>query len=105
MINKVAKEAVGDVLGYEGRQVMKLYHHPQAKNALLKAQVEGPKEAVRVEKRQKKPKKALFTELRGAEGNNTISFSPTKAAATRELQAEKAKEAEEAQAQKIQQQL
>ena len=77
------------------------YHYLQAKYALLKAQIEGLKEAVHAEKRYKKPKKALFTELRGTEGNNTI-LSSAKVAATWELQAEKAKEAEEAQAQKVQ---
>lgn len=63
MINHLVKEAVGDVLGYEGQRVFKHCHHLQAENALLKAQVEGLQEAVRIEKKPKKPKKGLFAEL------------------------------------------
>ena len=39
------------------------YHHLQAENALLKAQVEGLQEAVRIEKKPRKPKKGLLAEL------------------------------------------
>ena len=58
-----------------------------------------------MEKKRKKPKKALFTELRGEDGNAAIFFSPAKISATRELQAQKAKEEEEAQARKEQDKL
>ena len=61
-------------------------HQLQAENALLKAQVAGLEEAIRVEKKQKKPKKGLFKELQGEEGNTTIFFSPSKVTAARELQ-------------------
>jgi hypothetical protein len=104
-INQVVKEAVGDVLGYKGRQVLKHCHQLQAENALLKAQITGLQEAVRVEKRRKKPRKALFTELRGDEGNKAIFFSPAKISAARELQAQKSKEEEDKQAQKEQNKL
>ena len=99
------KEAVGGVLGYEGRQVLKHCHQLQAENALLKAQITGLQEAVCVEKRRKKPKKALLAELRGNEGNQSIFFSPSKISAARELQAQKAKEEEEEKAQKEQNKL
>ena len=99
-INHVVKEAVGDVLGYKGRQVLKHCHQLQAENALLKMQITGLQEAVRIEKKQKKPKKALFTELRGDEGSGAIFFSPAKISAACNLQAQKAKEIEEVQAQK-----
>jgi hypothetical protein len=99
------KEAVGDVLGYEGRRVIKLCHELQAENALLKAKVEGLKEAVHVKKKRKKPKKDIFTELRGEEGSGAIFFSPAKISAARKLQAQKAKEEEEAQAQREQDKL
>ena len=84
-INQVVKDAIGDVLGYEGRKVLKVYHQLQAENALLKAQVAGLEEAVRVEKKQRKPKKGLFKELRGEEGNATIFFSPSKVIEARAL--------------------
>jgi hypothetical protein len=101
-INQVVKEALGDVLGHQGRRILKHCHQLQAENALLKAEIEGLQEAVRIEKKRKKPKKALFTELRGEEGNAAIFFSPTKISAARELQAQKAREEEIAQAQKEQ---
>jgi hypothetical protein len=104
-INQVVKEAVGDVLGYEGRQVLKVCHQLQAENALLKAQIEGLKEAVYTEKKQRKPKKALFAELRTDQGNGAVFFSPAKISAARELQIKKAKEVEAAQAQKCKEQL
>jgi hypothetical protein len=50
-------------LGYEGQQVLKVCYQLQAENALLKAQIKGLKEAICIEKKQRKPKKALFTEL------------------------------------------
>ena len=99
-INQVVKEAVGDVLGYEGRKVLKLCHQLQSENALVQAEIEGLKEAVRIEKKQKKPRKALFADLRADEGSGAIFFSPAKISAARELQAQKVKEKEEAQAQK-----
>ena len=52
---------------------------------------------MRIEKKQKKPRKALFIELRIDEGNGPI-FLPAKISAARELQAQKAKEEEEMQA-------
>jgi hypothetical protein len=84
-INEVVKAAVGDVLGYEGRRVLKHCHQLQAENALLKAEIEGLREAVRIEKKRKKSKKTLFAELRGEDGHAAIFFSPAKVAATREL--------------------
>ena len=104
-INQVVREAVGDVLGPDARRIIKHCHQLQAETALLKAQIQGLQEAVRTEKRQKKPKKALFRGLRGEEGNTAIFFSPRKIQEARDLQAQQAKEAEEAQAQKVQQQL
>ena len=95
-INQVVKNAVGDVLGYDGRRIIKHCHHLQAENALLKAEIEGLREAVRIEKKRKKPKKTLFTELRGEDGQAAIFFSPAKVTAARQLQAQKAKEEEEA---------
>jgi hypothetical protein len=99
-INQVVKEAVGEVLGCEGRRVIKICHQLQADNAILRAKLEGAEEALRVEKKRKKPKKALFTELRGEGGNAAIFFSPAKISAARRLQEQKAKEEEEAKAQK-----
>ena len=104
-INKLVRDAIGDSLGYKDRKVLQVYHQLQAENALLKAQVVGLEEAIRVEKKQKKPRKALFKELRDQEGNTAIFFSPSKVAAVRELQAQKTREAEAVQAQKRQQQL
>ncbi|KAF2193326.1 hypothetical protein K469DRAFT_690933 [Zopfia rhizophila CBS 207.26] len=100
--NQVVKEVVGDVLGYEGRRILKHCHQLQAENALLKAEIEGLREAARIEKKRKKPRKALFRELRGEEGNAAIFFSPAKISAAHELQAQKTKEEEKAQAQKEQ---
>jgi hypothetical protein len=48
-------------------------HHLQAENTLLKAQIAGVQGAVRIEKKQKKLKKGLFTELRGNDGNTATS--------------------------------
>ena len=63
-------------------------------------------EALRVEKKRKKPKKALMAQFRGEEGNAAIFFSPAKISAARKLQAQKAKEEEEeAQAKKEQDKL
>ena len=83
----MVKEAVGDALGYNGRRILKHCQQLQVENALLKAEIEGLREAVRVEKKRKKPKKALFAELRGEEGQAAIFFSLAKISATRELQA------------------
>lgn len=105
MINKVVREAVGEVLGAEGRRVLSVYHQLHAEIALLRRETEGLKEAVRVQKKQKKPKKALFAELRGEEGNAAIFFSPAKISAAREFQAQRAREEEEARAQKEQDKL
>ena len=80
--------------------MLHLYHDLQAENALLKAENKGLREAVRTEKQRKKPKKALFTELRGEDGNTAIFFSPAKIQEARDLLAQKVKEEEEAQAQK-----
>jgi len=104
-INKVVKDALGEVLGAEGRSVLRLYHDLQAENALLKAENKGLREAVLTEKKRKKPKKALFTELRGEDGNAAIFFLPAKIQEARDLLAQKAKEEEEAQAQKEQDKL
>src|SRR5271170_2709214 len=104
-INQVVKDAVGDVLGYEGWRVLNVCSQLQAENALLKAQIEGLKEAVRIEKKQRKPKKALFAELRADNGNGAIFFLPAKILAARELQMKKAKEAEAVQVQKREEQL
>jgi hypothetical protein len=86
-INHVIKEAVGDVLGYEDQQVLKHMHSLHTENMLLKSQIEGLQEVLRTEKKQKKPKKGLFTELCGNEGNAAIFFLPAKISAARELQA------------------
>ena len=96
-INQVVKEAVDDILGHEGQRVIQLCHRLQAGNALLRAEGRGLKEAVHVEEKRVK---ALFTELRGEEGDAAIFFSLAKVSAARELQAQKGKEEEEAQAQK-----
>ena len=40
---------------------------------------------MRVKKRRKKPREALFKELRGEEGNTTIFFSLAKISEAREL--------------------
>ena len=96
---------MGDVLGYEGCQVLKHCHQLQAENALLKAQIAGLQEAVHIEKKQKKPKKALFAELHGNEGSGAIFFSQAKISAVCNLQAQKAKEVEGVQAQKQQDKL
>ena len=76
-----------------------------AENMLLKSQLKGLREVLRIEKRKKKPKKGLFIELHGKEGNAAIFFLPAKILAARELQTQKAKEIEEIQAQKHQLQL
>ena len=62
--------------------------------------VEGLEEAVHVEKKRKKRKKAMFTELWGEEGDAAIFFSLAKISAACELHAQKVKEEEEAKAQK-----
>ena len=77
----------------------------QAENALLKAQIAELQEAVHIEKKQRKSKKALFAELQGNEGSGTIFFSPAKISAACNLQAQKAKEVKEAEAQKQQDKL
>ena len=99
------KDAVGDVLGYEGRRLLDLCHRLYAENALLRAEIKGLNEAVRIEKKRKKPKKALFTKLRGEEGNAAIFFSPVKISAACKLQAQKAREEKEALARKEQDKL
>jgi hypothetical protein len=104
-INQVVKEAVGDILRYKGRQILKHYHTLQAENTLLKAQVKGLQEAVRIEKKQRRPRKTLFKELRVDNGNTAIFFSPAKISAARELQVKKAREEEEAQEKKKQEKL
>ena len=43
------------------------------------------KEAPRIEKKIKNPKKAIFTELRGKEGNTAVFLSSAKISAFREL--------------------
>ena len=48
-----------------------------------------------MEKRQKKLKKKLFTELRGDDGHSAIFFSLAKIAAARELQVQKEREIED----------
>ncbi len=97
-INKVVKDAISEVLGAKGRRVLSLCYDLQAENALLKAENQGLKEAVRAKKMRKQLKKALFLELRGDEGNTAIFFSPAKIQEARDLLARKVKEEEEAQA-------
>ena len=65
--------------------MLKHMHSLHAENMLLKSRLEGLQEVLRIEKRKKKPKKGLFTELRGKEGNAAIFFSPVKISAAREL--------------------
>ena len=77
------KDAVGDVLRAEGRRLLSLRHQLQAENALLKAEIEGLREALRIEKERKEPQKGLFVELR-EEGNAAI-FSLVKISAAREF--------------------
>ena len=101
----MVKEAVGDVLGHGGRRILNHCQQLQAENSLLKAEIKGLREVVRVKKRRKKPREALFKELRGEEGNATIFFSPAKISAARELQAQRAREEEEIQARKEQDKL
>ena len=105
MVTELIKETLGGVLDCEGRRVVRLYHDLQVKAALLQAENEGLREAIRVQKKQKKPRKALFTELRANEENKAIFFSPAKISQARELQAQRGKETEAAQAQKRQTQL
>ena len=104
-INRVVRDAIGDVLGYEGIKVLKLTQQLQAENALLKAQNLGLQEAVRIVKKQKKPKKGLFKDLRGDDGNAAIFFSPAKITQARELQTQKILEAEAEEALKAQKKL
>lgn len=105
MVTELIRETLGDVLGCEGRRVVRLCHDLQAKVALLQSENEGLREAVRIQKKQKKPRKALFTELRVNEENKAIFFSPAKISQARELQAQREKDAEAAQAQRRQTQL
>lgn len=100
-INEVVRSAVGDVLNYEARQVVKHCHQLQAENALLKAQISGLQEAVRIKEKQKKPSKPLFKELRANEGNTAMFFSPKKISAARQLAIEKQGEIKAAKAQKL----
>jgi hypothetical protein len=57
-INQVIGDAMGDALSHEVRRAIKVYHQLQAENALLKAKISSLKEAVSLEKRLKKPRKA-----------------------------------------------
>jgi hypothetical protein len=104
-INQVVRAAIGDALNYEGRQILHHCHGLQAENAILKAQIEGLQEAIRVEKKQRKPKKALTLNLRGDDSRDAVFFSPAKICALRREQADKQREIEEAEARKQQQQL
>jgi hypothetical protein len=105
VVTELIRETLGDVLGCEGRRVVRLCHDLQAKVALLQSENEGLREAVRIQKKQKKPRKALFTELRANEENKAIFFSPAKISQARELQAQREKDAEAAQVQRRQTQL
>jgi hypothetical protein len=62
-------------------------HSLYTKNMLLKSQIKGLQEVLQTEKKQKKPKKGLFIELRRNEGNAAIFFLPAKISATHKLQA------------------
>jgi hypothetical protein len=104
-INTMLREAMGDILGYEERRVLKVCHQLQVQNKLLKAEIQGLHEAVRTEKAKKKRKKPLFANLRDNEGAGAIFFSPAKVQAARELQQQQEKEAEEVAALKEQQKI
>jgi hypothetical protein len=105
VVTKLIRETLGDVLGCEGRRVVRLYHDLQVKVTLLQSENKGLREAIRIQKKQKKPRKALFTELRANEENKAIFFSPAKISQARELQAQREKDTEAAQVQRRQTQL
>jgi len=69
-LTQVVRSAVGDVLTAEARQIVKPCHQLQAENAILKSEIVGLKEAVRVKEKQKKPSKPLFKDLRAEESRD-----------------------------------
>ena len=77
-INQVVRDAVGDAVKYEGRRLLNFCYRLHAENALLKGEIKGLREAVRIEKKQKKRKKGMFAEFRRKKGNAAIFFSPAK---------------------------
>jgi hypothetical protein len=58
-------------------------------------------DAVRINAKAKKPKKTIFTELRGGEANRALFFSPAKIQAARDLHIQQAEQAEELRVQKV----
>lgn len=85
-LNQMVRDAVGDALNVEGRRILKAVHRLQAENQLLKQQVEGLNEAVRIEKgKKKKKKKTLIQEVREDDGHGVGFFSPMKIKAALEL--------------------
>jgi cell division septum initiation protein DivIVA len=78
MIDKAVRGAIGEVLGNDGRQVIKHYHKLQAENELLKAQINSLREAISTKNKQKQQSKPLFAQLRAEQGNVATFFSPQK---------------------------
>lgn len=68
----------------------------QAENAILKAENEGLRTAVKTEKRRRKRGRPLMEEMRKDEDGGAMFFSPNKVQQARDRMAEKDKEKDEA---------
>lgn len=69
--------------------ILKGFETLSAENALLKAEIEGMRETIKLQKRKAIKSKNLFQELADESGNKAIWFSPAKIARARELKQQK----------------
>jgi hypothetical protein len=78
LLKKVCYEVVSETHSKEVRKLEKTVATISGENALLKAQLTGLQEAFNHEKKRRKRGKALFEEIRAADGQGATFFSPQK---------------------------
>jgi hypothetical protein len=99
-LNQAMRTCVGEAVRGESLRVLKTCHQLYAQNALLKAENQGLRDAVRISKKAKKPGKTIFSELRGEEASSAIFFSPRKIQEARDLHTQEEEQENKLKAQK-----
>nr|POE44883.1 hypothetical protein CFP56_78935 [Quercus suber] len=104
-IRSLLKEVVTEVVDEQEQQKVHKLNNAiltiTTQNALLKAQNQGFKSALIIEKKRRKRGRGLFEELRAVDSQGATFFSPTKIQQAKDLQVQRDRAKEEAQQQKV----